>query len=106
MCFLLLFLAGHAQTGDFETAAEAVSHMGVGWNLGNTLDSHTNYDGTDIRRMEMAWSQYLTHEKVMRMMKEAGFNAIRVPVTWYRFMDEEHDPSSRRFGDGFSFPDE
>ena len=87
VCFLLLPFVGKAQTGDFETAAEAVANMGVGWNLGNTLDSHTNYDGTDIRRMEMAWSQYLTHEKVMRMMKEAGFKSIRVPVTWYRFMD-------------------
>ena len=25
----------------FESAAEAVRHMGAGWNLGNTLDSHS-----------------------------------------------------------------
>ena len=26
---------------DFESAADAVTHMRVGWNLGNTLESHS-----------------------------------------------------------------
>lgn len=33
----------HAQ--DFEPATEAVKNMGVGWNLGNTLEAHNQAAG-------------------------------------------------------------
>lgn len=78
-----------AQNSTFETAAEAVRNMKVGWNLGNTLDSHTGYTGNDWRYWETIWSQPLTKPRVIKMMKEAGFNVIRVPVTWYPHMDEK-----------------
>ena len=35
---LFFFVTTQAQS--FETAAEAVGNMGVGWNLGNTLDAN------------------------------------------------------------------
>ena len=63
--------------------------MKVGWNLGNTLDSHTGYTGDDWRYWETIWSQPLTTPKVIKMMKNAGFNVIRVPVTWYPHMDAD-----------------
>ena len=79
-----------------ETAAEAVANMRVGWNLGNTLDSNSG----DVNNMwiekwtqrtpkdyETAWGQPVTKPELMKMFKEAGFNAIRVPVTWYPHME-------------------
>ena len=36
---LLLMMTSHAEAADFETAKDAVKNMGVGWNLGNTLDA-------------------------------------------------------------------
>ena len=74
---------------DFETATQAVANMKIGWNLGNTLDSHDSSDkiGTDWRYCEGYWSEPPTTPKLMKMMKNAGFNVIRVPVTWYTFMD-------------------
>jgi hypothetical protein len=37
----LLFTASlHSNAADFETATEAVKNMGVGWNLGNTLEAN------------------------------------------------------------------
>lgn len=76
----------------FETADQAVVNMRLGWNLGNTLDSNSG----DVNNMwleawsdrtpsayETAWGQPVTTRELIRMFKDAGFNAIRVPVTWY-----------------------
>ncbi|MBR5687506.1 MAG: glycoside hydrolase family 5 protein [Prevotella sp.] len=72
-----------AQT--FETATEAVTNMGVGWNLGNTLDA--NSGSQQDLSSETYWGQPFTKPELFKMMKEAGFGAIRVPVTWYNHMD-------------------
>lgn len=84
------------QAQDFETANEAVKNMGVGWNLGNTLESNSG----DVNNMwieawtnrlpsdyETAWGQPITTKALITMFKNAGFNAIRVPVTWYPHME-------------------
>jgi len=63
--------------------------MGIGWNLGNTLDANNGGRMTDIRRSETQWGQPLATPELMKMMHEAGFEAIRVPVTWYPHMDAE-----------------
>ena len=75
----------------WETAADAVKNMGVGWNLGNTLESNSG----DVENMwieqsntsyEEAWGQTAATRELIHMFKEAGFNAIRVPVSWYPHM--------------------
>ncbi len=81
---------------EFETATEAVKNMGVGWNMGNTLEAN-NQSVTDVTsaaywgqqdiNSESCWGQYPTRPALLKMMKEAGFGAIRVPVTWYNHMD-------------------
>ena len=70
----------------------AVRNMGAGWNLGNTLDTNSgdaenmwfemNTDRTPVR-YETGWGQPVTTRALIHLFKEAGFNAIRVPVTWY-----------------------
>lgn len=95
---LLMAGAVHVWAEDFETAAQAVRNMGLGWNLGNTLDAHST-SGTDLTSAsywgqqdvtsETQWGQYVTKPELMKMMKDAGFGAIRVPVTWYNHMDIE-----------------
>lgn len=76
----------------FETAAEAVLHMGAGWNLGNTLDSNSGdldhmwieaWTQRTPKDYETAWGQPQATRALMHMFKEAGFGAIRIPVTWY-----------------------
>lgn len=93
---LLLMGIVHAEAADFETAKEAVKNMGLGWNLGNTLDANSqevtdftnaSYWGQQGLDSETCWGQYVTKPELMKMMKEAGFGAIRVPVTWYNHMD-------------------
>ena len=81
-----------------ETATEAVKNMGVGWNLGNTLDANaasgTNIDlasywGQQDLNSETYWGQHKTKPELMTMMKNAGFGSIRVPVTWFNHMDKD-----------------
>lgn len=73
----------------FESSYDAVANMGVGWNLGNTLESvwEGDTDGRDWEKWETGWGQYVTTPELMHMMKNAGFGAIRVPVTWGVHMD-------------------
>lgn len=81
-----------------ETATEAVKNMGVGWNLGNTLDANrgagtninaASYWGQQGIDSETYWGQPVTKPELFTMMKNAGFGAIRVPVTWFNHMDSE-----------------
>jgi hypothetical protein len=37
---LLLMGTFQAEAADFETASEAVKNMGLGWNMGNTLEAN------------------------------------------------------------------
>lgn len=95
---LMLVASGQVMAADFETAKDAVKNMGVGWNLGNTLDANSQtitditnagYWGQQDLSSETCWGQPYTKPELLKMMKEAGFGAIRVPVTWYNHMDKD-----------------
>lgn len=70
------------------TSAEIVADIKVGWNLGNTLDSHgnTSYDGLET---EEAWGNPKTTQAMIDAVQAAGFNAVRVPVTWAEHMSDD-----------------
>ena len=79
----------------WENAAMAVRNMGVGWNLGNTLDANSGdvdnmwieaFSSRTPTDYETMWGQPVTTRALIHMFKEAGFGAIRVPVTWYPHM--------------------
>ena len=57
---------------------EFVANMGVGWNLGNTLDSK----GND----ETAWGNPKATQELINAISEKGFKTLRVPVTWQYHM--------------------
>ncbi len=66
------------------TAVELVDAMGLGWNLGNAMDSTntwtSNLEPSDI---ETAWGNVETTEAMIQEIKKAGFNTVRIPVTWW-----------------------
>ena len=56
--WLLMAFGIQSQAQDFESATDAVKNMGVGWNLGNTLDAN----GTGISDVvQSAPSECLSH---------------------------------------------
>ncbi len=60
-----------------------VANMGVGWNLGNTLDAH----GND----ETAWGNPKATQELIDAINAKGFKTIRVPVTWQFHMGDAPD---------------
>ena len=97
---LLLAFCTQAIAQEFESATDAVKNMGIGWNLGNTLDANRQtvsdfsdpaYWGQQGLESETCWGQPETTREFIKMMKAAGFTAIRVPVTWYNHMNSNYE---------------
>ena len=63
--------------------------MKCGWNLGNTFDAHPTGNNAHIRgtQMETSWVGVKTSRKLINAIKEAGFNTIRIPVSWHNHVD-------------------
>lgn len=66
-------------------STELVKEIKIGWSLGNTLDSTATGIGA-----ETAWGNIKTTKEMITAVKDAGFNGIRVPVTWGTHMDAEN----------------
>lgn len=64
-------------------AHEMVSLIKCGWNAGNTLDStDPSFVGRTVAGFETGWGNPQLIPNVVERVKETGFDAVRVPVTW------------------------
>ena len=66
------------------TAWDVVNEMKIGWNLGNTLDC-TNTSllkALNAQRWETVWGNPVTTKELLETVIDAGFNVIRIPVSW------------------------
>ncbi len=70
------------------SAEEIVEQMGVGWNLGNSFDA-TGGNAQDVYSQEQSWGNPIVTKELIDAVKEAGFNTLRIPVTWYRHLSED-----------------
>lgn len=74
----------------WQTALEACDAMKVGLNLFNTLDANgTWFDQDDVYAFETCWGQPIADQEWFTAVKAAGFNAVRIPVTWFPHMDSD-----------------
>ena len=61
----------------------------AGWVLGNTFDAYDNgWMGKSALAAETYWCGVQTSEKLIDTVNKAGFNAIRIPVSWHDHVDE------------------
>jgi len=67
------------------SAEVIVEEMGTGWNLGNTMDGHTGFTP-----LETLWQPYVTTKELITAVHDAGFNTVRVPVTWGNMIDDKN----------------
>ena len=79
---------------EFESAVSAVKNMKIGWNLVNTLDSYVQpeeawFDITSCEAWETAWGNLMTKPELLKMIRKAGFNTMRIPVTWFVHADSQ-----------------
>ncbi|MCD8188233.1 MAG: glycoside hydrolase family 5 protein [Ruminococcus sp.] len=73
--------------GNFTVSvADIAADMGAGWNLGNTLEA--NSGGTPI---ETAWGNPEASQEMIDAVAEAGFNTVRVPVSYLSKIDDAND---------------
>jgi endoglucanase len=63
------------------SAQELVASIKIGWNLGNTLDAPN----------ETAWGNPTTKKSNIDALKAAGFDAIRIPVSWSHHVDKDYN---------------
>ena len=77
---------------------ELVQDMGIGINLGNTLESCPDWYGEDWiakwsegkpTNYETAWGSPEITQKMIQGMAKEGFGVLRIPVAWSNMM--EHD---------------
>jgi endoglucanase len=69
-----------------------VRNMGAGINLGNTLDSIGLEDqNASPQDHETHWGNPVTTEEMVSEIKKAGFDILRVPVTWEGHFDSDYN---------------
>lgn len=86
---------------EFPTDAwEMAGHMGIGINLGNTMEAYWA-DTADLTggaqtigddtpgNYETCWGAVETTEEMIIGMKEAGFTTLRIPVYWGNMMTDD-----------------
>jgi endoglucanase len=64
-------------------AMKFVENLKLGWNLGNTFDANNDGRITDELVYEYTWCGVKTTKQMIDTLKQKGFNAIRIPVSWH-----------------------
>ena len=82
-------------SNDFsKTAMDFSKELKIGWNVGNSLDSIIEkgefVPGTAGLAAETAGNVMIT-ENLIKAVKDADFNTIRVPVTWTNHTDPDNN---------------
>ena len=72
-------------------ALRFVRELKTGWDLGNTFDAYNNgwFKGGEPE-METYWCGVKTSRELIKALKEAGFNVIRIPVSWHDHVDGDY----------------
>lgn len=82
---LLNICTSQAQAGFELSATEIAAQMGIGWNLGNTLEAGNNahnFTNKGGLGAETAWQSTKTTQETIDYIKSLGFKSIRIPCAW------------------------
>ena len=64
-------------------ALALVREMKAGWNLGNSFDANGCIWLKNKMDYESGWCRVKASEKLIEAVRTAGFNTIRIPVSWH-----------------------
>lgn len=68
-----------------------VRSMKIGWNLGNTFDAYNDSGFVNELDSETCWVSVATTKEMIDDIKEAGFQTMRLPVTWHgHLIDDDY----------------
>jgi len=86
--------------GEYPTAQDVVNEIVIGWNVGNCLDSYKGTQvGSEGLSSETYWGNPVISKELIELAKASGFNAIRVPVTWYNHMNPDTNEIDKEWMD-------
>lgn len=74
------------------TTAEIVRDMGLGINLGNTLEACGSWisSSNGVSGYETAWGSPIITEDMIKGYADCGFGVLRIPVAWSNLMGEDY----------------
>jgi endoglucanase len=64
-------------TGMSSNATELAAQINLGWNLGNSMEAIGG---------ETAWGNPRITNALINLVKQSGFNAVRIPCSWNQYM--------------------
>ena len=65
---------------------ELLKEIKIGWNLGNTMDA----TGDPTLGAETHWQTTTTSVYMFELLKDTGFDIVRIPVSWGEHMDSSY----------------
>lgn len=69
------------QTGVESTAVQVASQITLGWNIGNTMEAIGG---------ETAWGNPKVTNELIQLVKQNGFDAIRIPLSWDQYANQQN----------------
>ena len=87
-----------ADAADIMSALEITQEMGLGFNIGNSLDStgYGNYD--DITSFEKSYGNPAVTKEMVDTIKAKGFDSVRIPTSWFRHVTKTTDENGNPAG--------
>lgn len=71
------------------TTMEVVQDMGLGINLGNTMESSGMYLAS-VQGYETGWGSPVVTKEMIQGYKDSGFGVLRIPVAWSNMMQRDY----------------
>lgn len=74
------------------TTQQLVDEMGLGINLGNTLDAVGDWiNPSSISNYETAWGSPIITKEMIEGYAKAGYSSLRIPVSWSNLLSANYD---------------
>lgn len=87
-----IYQSGSDKSSAEMSTMEFVQDMGIGINLGNTLESCGSWiKGNTVSDYETAWGSPIITKQIIRGYAAEGFGVLRIPVAWSNMMDEDYN---------------
>lgn len=87
-----IYQSGSDKSSAEMSTMEFVQDMGIGINLGNTLESCGSWiKGSTVSDYETAWGSPIITKQIIRGYAAEGFGVLRIPVAWSNMMDEDYN---------------
>ena len=94
LLFLLILLSFSESKLRDMTTMEITKDMGIGINLGNTLEAFGDwiweYGDHTPRSYETAWGSPEIQKEMIEGIKREGFGVMRLPVHWFNMMSDDY----------------